>query len=109
MGEGFDDVWAGDGGSGDAGQQEPGVVVDEVEDLGGRSVGEAPVGDVGLPALVGQVGFEAFPAGAGPLLGLWGDEAAAFQDAPDGGDSRRLAPTSSSDPLITYATRVIAP
>ena len=48
------------------------------------------MGDVGLPALVGLVGLEAFPAGAGAFVGLWGDEAAAVQDAPDGGDARNV-------------------
>ncbi len=52
LGEGLDDVGAGDGGSGRAGQQEPGVVVDDVEDFGGRSVGEA--GDVGLGQEFGE-------------------------------------------------------
>lgn len=46
-------------------------------------VGEAPVGDVGLPELVGLVGGEAFPGRAGPFVGLGRDESAFVQDAPD--------------------------
>ena len=36
------------------GHDRPGVVVDEVEDLDVSAVGQGPVGDVGLPALVRQ-------------------------------------------------------
>jgi hypothetical protein len=38
-----------------------GVVVDDVEDFHAVVGGEVPVGDVGLPALVGHLGLEAFP------------------------------------------------
>jgi hypothetical protein len=48
------------------------VVVDEVDDLD-VTCGELPVGHVALPALVGEVGLEALPGGAGSLLGLGGD------------------------------------
>ncbi|KQT02049.1 hypothetical protein ASG23_01380 [Cellulomonas sp. Leaf395] len=44
---------------GGAGQYEPGVVVDEGQDVGVGAVGEPDVGEVGLPRLVGQVGLEA--------------------------------------------------
>jgi hypothetical protein len=37
------------------------VVVEDVEDFHAAAVGEVPVGDVGLPAVVGQLGAEAFP------------------------------------------------
>lgn len=53
-----DDVVAGDGGVGGAGQQQSGVVVEPVQDLHVGAVGEAPVGEVGLPGLVGLGGFE---------------------------------------------------
>lgn len=49
---------------------QPGVVVDDVEDFHAAAVGEVPVADVGLPALVGQLGAEVFPGGAGPFVGL---------------------------------------
>jgi hypothetical protein len=53
-----------DGGRGEdpgggAAQAEPGVVVDPVEDLGVGAVDQRPLGDVGLPALVGLFGGEA--------------------------------------------------
>lgn len=52
-----------DGGAGDppvrcAVQQGPGVLIEEVQDLGVGSVGEGPVGEVGLPGFVGLVRFE---------------------------------------------------
>jgi hypothetical protein len=37
-------MWAGDGAACDAGQSEPGAVVEEVEDLHVGAVGELPVG-----------------------------------------------------------------
>ncbi len=55
--------------SGVAGDGQPGVVVDDVEDLDVGAVGEVPVGDVGLPAFVGQVGFEAVQDDRGRLCG----------------------------------------
>jgi hypothetical protein len=48
------------------------VVVDDVEDLGVAAIGELPVGDVGLPQLVRQVGGEPVPGCAGPLVRLPG-------------------------------------
>ena len=53
-----------DGGRGEdpgggAAQAEPGVVVDPVEDLGVGAVDQRPLGDVGVPALVGLFGGEA--------------------------------------------------
>ena len=71
-----------------AGQAEPGVVVEPVEDLGVGAVGQRPVGDVGLPALVGLGGLEADVAALGPLVRLRGDESAGGEDSPDGGDRR---------------------
>ena len=41
--------------------EQPGVVVDDVEDLGVAAAGEGPVGDAGLPQLVGQIGGEPPP------------------------------------------------
>jgi hypothetical protein len=50
------------------------AVVDDVEDFHAAAGREVPVGDVGLPALVGQLGAEAFPGGAGPFVRLGCDE-----------------------------------
>ena len=50
--EGVHDVGAGDGAARDARDGEPGVVVEEVEDLHVGAVGQLPVGGVGLPAFV---------------------------------------------------------
>ena len=51
-----DDDVAGDRGVGGAAEQVAGVVVEPVEDLDVGAVGQAPVGEVGLPALVGLGG-----------------------------------------------------
>ena len=50
--EGVEDVGAGHGGSDQAGNGQAGVVVEQVEDLHFGVIGQAPVGDVGLPELV---------------------------------------------------------
>jgi len=59
--EGGDDVGAGDRAAWDAAQTQPGVVVEQVEDLHAGAVGELPMGGVGLPAFVGLVGGKASP------------------------------------------------
>ena len=61
------------------------MVVEVVEDLDVAAVGEVPVGGVGLPHLVGQLGLEADEGAAGPLLRLRNDQAVTREDAPDGG------------------------
>src|ERR1700736_1825976 len=76
-------VVAAHGGVGAAGQEQAGVVVEDVEDFYVGVIGEAPVGDVGLPELVGLIGDEACPGRAGPFVGLGCDEAAFVQDAPN--------------------------
>lgn len=54
-------------------EQEAGMVVGTADDLGVRAIGEAPVGEVGLPRLVGALGCEA-PAGtARTFVWLRGD------------------------------------
>ena len=63
--------------------EQPRVIVDRVEDLGVLTVGELPVGDVGLPQLVRQLRFEADQGAAGPLLRLGNDQPFAPQDPPD--------------------------
>jgi len=47
-----------------------GVVVDPAQDLDVGVVGESPVGEVGLPALIRQVGLEPDVGRAWPLLRL---------------------------------------
>ena len=71
------------------------MVVDDVEDLDVGPVGEGPVGGVGLPALVGQVGFEALPGAAWSFLGLGCDEPSSDQDPPDRGCRRRWLAAAS--------------
>jgi hypothetical protein len=59
--EGSHHVRGSGGDEGVAGHTEPRVVVDDVEHLEDHPVGPLDVGDVGLPALVGQVGAKALP------------------------------------------------
>ena len=70
---------------------QPRVVVDDVEDLVDDAVGHLDVGDVGLPALVGELGLEADPRALGPLVGLGGDEAPGLEHPLDGRDRGHLA------------------
>jgi len=63
--------------------RESGVVIDEVHDLRRGPVPEAPVGHVGLPALVRQLRLEAHPGAPRPLVGLGGHEASPAQHPPD--------------------------
>ena len=67
------------------------MVVDAVEDLHAAAVGELPVGAVGLPELVRQIGLEANEGGARALVGLRGDQTVASEDAPDRRHRRRGA------------------
>lgn len=87
-GEGLDDGGAGHGAVGGAGQQQPGVVVEPVEDLHVGAVGQAPVGEVRLPELVRLVRLEADHRRPRPLAGLGCDQLRLEQDAADGGDRR---------------------
>ncbi len=63
--------------------QEPGVVVDQVQDLDLGATGEPPVGDVGLPAFIRLIGLEPDERAPRALLGLGDDEAPAGKDPPD--------------------------
>ena len=76
---------AGDPAVGGDRQGVAGVIVEPGQDLDVGAVGEAVVGEVGLPGLVRLVGFEADVGGAGPLLGLRGDQPGAVQGAVDRG------------------------
>jgi hypothetical protein len=64
------------------------VVVDDVEDLEYDAVSAGDVSDVGLPALVGELCFEAAPGALGALVGLGSDEPPGFEDSPDRRDRR---------------------
>ena len=80
----FDDIRGLDRGEGIGHREEPGVVVEAVEDVDAGAVGELPVGAVGLPELVGEIGLEADERGLRPFARLRGDQAVAGEDAPDG-------------------------
>src|SRR5690554_5828521 len=62
-----------------------GVVVEPGEDLDVGAVGQAVVGEVGLPGLVGQGGLESDVGGFGALLRLRADQPGSGQVAADGG------------------------
>lgn len=83
-----DDVGSGDRGVGGAADQEPGVVVDEAQDLDVGAVGEGDAGEVRLPAFVRQVSFEPEVGALGSLARLGRDQARARQDPPDRRDRR---------------------
>ena len=61
-------IGAGDAQVGGDGQGVAGVIVEPGQDLDVGDVGEAVVGEVGLPHLVGLLGFEADVGRPGPLL-----------------------------------------
>src|SRR3981081_3936373 len=69
---------------GDRGQAEAGMVIEQVQDLDVTAVGQQPVGGVGLPELVGQLGLKAYPRWLGALVWLRLDQALGLEDAPDG-------------------------
>jgi hypothetical protein len=81
--EGVHDVLGLDGRVCLGGNEQAGVIVDHVQDLGVLTVGELPVRDVGLPCLIREVCFEADQAAAGSLLWFWDDQASASEDPPD--------------------------
>jgi hypothetical protein len=93
-------VVAGDPPAGGAVEQVAGVVVEPGADLDLAPVRQAPVGEVGLPQLVGQRGLEAPPGTARALARLGHDEAGGVEDAPDGRgrrDGQALAPEVPGD------------
>ena len=75
LGEGVNDDWSCDAFVGGDGECVAGVVVEPGEDFDVGAVGEAVVGEVGLPGFVGLFGGESDVGGAGFLLGLVGDAA----------------------------------
>jgi len=76
----------GDASVGGDGDGVAGVVVDPAEDFGVGAAGDAPVGEVGLPAFVGLFGGEADVGGLGAFLRLGVDQAGGVQVAADRGD-----------------------
>ena len=82
--EGGHHVIAVDPPKGRGSEQVAGVIVEPRADLDLAAVGEAPVGHVRLPDLVGRVGLEAVPGTAGALAWLGRDEARGHEDASDG-------------------------
>jgi len=82
--KGLDHGVAGDRGVDGAGDQVAGVIVEPVEDLDVGAVAKAPVGEVGLPALVGLGGEEALVGGPGSFPGFGGDQPGGVQDPADG-------------------------
>lgn len=83
--DGLHDDVAGHGGVGGAADEVAGVVVEPVEDLDIGAVGQPPVGEVGLPALVGLGGFELSVGGAGSFPRFGDDQAGLVEDPADCG------------------------
>jgi hypothetical protein len=81
--EGVDDDRAGDAPVGGDGDRVAGVVIDPAQDLDVGAVSETPVGEVGLPHLVGHLGLEADVGRAWTLLRLGRYAAAASHEAVD--------------------------
>lgn len=81
------------------GDDHPGVIVDEVEDLDLRIVFQPPMGDISLPTLVGQCRFETDERVVGTLVRLGVDEPPAGQDAPDRRDRRDLCTALGEMPV----------
>lgn len=73
--EAVDDVAGADGAECPGGEEEAGVVVQEVENFDRAAVGELPGCGVDLPGLVGELGHEADEGATRALLGLGRDPA----------------------------------
>src|SRR5450759_2658045 len=73
------------------------MVIDQVQNLDVGAVGQLPVGRVGLPHLVGQLGLEAYPGRLGALVRLRLDQAVGFADSPDGRPRRS---SSEAEPEV---------
>jgi len=90
--EGGDDVGGGRDRNGAAGKAEAAVVVDDVEYFDTAPVLQRDVGDVHLPALIRERGFEADVGALGPFVRLGRDEPAPCEDPPDARDWTRSDP-----------------
>jgi hypothetical protein len=82
--EGEQDGGAGDRGAGGERERVAGVVVEPGQDLGAGPAGEGLVGEVGLPALAGQLGGEPDVGRLRPFGRVGGDQSLAGQDSADG-------------------------
>ena len=81
--EGVDDDGTGDSAVGGDRDRVAGVVIEPAQDLDVGAVGEPPVGEVGLPALVRQVGLEPDVGRLRPLLRFDLGDGQAAQDPVD--------------------------
>ena len=100
LGERGDHVVASDPPEDGAAEQVAGVIVEPGADLDLTAVGQAPVGEVRLPDLVGRRSLEPDPGAARALARLGHDESGGVQDAPDGRgrwDRQVLAPEVPGD------------
>ena len=91
-------VVAGDPPEGRAGEQVARVVVEPVQDLDLGPVGQAPMGEVGLPQLVWGGGLEAVPRAARALARLRRHQPGGVEDAPDGRARRDAQPLTPEVP-----------
>ena len=103
-----DDIVARDPGAGRAREQVTGVVVEPADDLDLGPVREAPVGEVGLPELVGRGRLEADRGAARALVRLGHDEARCVEDAPDRRGRRNRQLLASKMPADRRRTGVEA-
>jgi hypothetical protein len=85
-----------------------GVVVDEAQDLGVGAVAEAVVGEVGLPALIRELGCEAHIGGLGPFGGLGSDQTPSGQVAGDAGPGHHQPVALAQMPADRVRSRVEA-
>jgi hypothetical protein len=92
-----------------AGEQVAGVVVEPGADLDLAPVGQAPVGEIGLPQLVGRRGLEAPPGAARALARLGHDQPGGVEDAPDGRGRRGRQALAPEVPGNGGRARVQAP
>lgn len=79
--KGIDDIVPSDAREGAAVEEVAGVVVEPVQDLDVGAVAQVPVGEVGLPGLVRESGFETDERVLRPFAGFRSDEAGVMQDA----------------------------
>ena len=78
------------------------MVIEQVQDFDVGAVGELPMGRVGLPHLIGQLGLEANPGGLRALVWLRLNQAVGLEDPPDGrprGGSSEAKPEVVGDGL----------
>jgi hypothetical protein len=91
-GECGDHAGAGDAVEDGGAEKVAGVIIEPVEYLDVAAVGQVPVGEVRLPALVGLGCLEAVVGAARPLLRLGCDQAGSVQDPSDRGGGRDRQP-----------------